>query len=230
MTVGQSGAGPLHGVRVVEIAGIGPGPFAAMLLADLGADVLKVEPPGGEGGRRLKPFKDGVPGPERSGAFLYLNTGKRSITLDLREATGRDRLLHLVDQADVLVENFAPRVLPALGLDIATLHERNPRLVVTSISNFGQTGPYRDYAATEIVSFAMGGLMDTIGFPEDPPLKFAGIPPSIWPGWRASPERWPRSATRRQQARASKSTFPSKSALPPVTSRRWRNTSTWARC
>jgi crotonobetainyl-CoA:carnitine CoA-transferase CaiB-like acyl-CoA transferase len=167
---------PLNGVRVLDVTQSVAGPFCTKLLAQLGADVIKLEPPQGDPGRSLKPFKHDLPHPERSGAFLYLNTGKRSAILDLNDASGRDRLLSLVEQADVLVESFAPRMLPSLGLDFAALRARNPRLVLTSITGFGQSGPYRDYKSADIVAFAMGGLMNTIGFPEDPPLKFGGYP------------------------------------------------------
>lgn len=168
---------PLAGVRVVDLTHYIAGPFCTKLLAQLGADVIKVERPStGDGSRRLGPFPGGAPHPERSGLFLYLNTGKRSITLDLKDPALRPRLIELIERADVLVENFSPRVLPSLGLDFAALRRINRRLVVTSISNFGQSGPYRDLKATEITSFATGGLMYLIGYPDRAPLKFGGNP------------------------------------------------------
>ena len=169
-----SSSPPLAGVRVLDLStGIG-GPVCAKLLAQLGADVIKVEPPGGDPARGLLPFAGNRIGPERSGAFLYFNTNKRGITLDLEAADDRERLLSLVDGADVLVESFEPGELSALGLDVAALQARNPRLVVTSITFFGQTGPRQRWKGAEIVAFGMCGLMDTIGFRDDPPLKFGG--------------------------------------------------------
>jgi crotonobetainyl-CoA:carnitine CoA-transferase CaiB-like acyl-CoA transferase len=169
--------GPLAGVRVLDLTHYIAGPVCTKLLAQLGADVIKIErPDGGDGSRRLGPFPNDTPHPEQSGAFLYLNTGKRSVTLDLKDPTQRPRLLALIEAADLLVENFAPRVMPSLGFDFPTLHRINRRLVYTSISNFGQWGPYRDLPATEITSFALGGLMYLIGYPDQPPLKFGAHP------------------------------------------------------
>ncbi|MCH7728105.1 MAG: CoA transferase, partial [Planctomycetes bacterium] len=123
---------------------------------------------GGESGRILVPGK-----PENSLLFLYLNTSKRGVTLNLKSRQGRQMLQELVRDADLLVENFSPRVMPSLGLDYDSLHEVNPALVMVSISNFGQTGPYRDYKATEIVEYALGGLMYIFGAYDREPLKHA---------------------------------------------------------
>ena len=151
------------------------GPYCTRLLADYGAEVIKVERPGlGDGARRLGPFVGGQPHPEKSCLFLHLNTNKKGITLNLKTDTGRKILLRLVEQADVLVENFSPRVMPSLGLDYQTLAAVNPRLVMTSISNFGQTGPYRDYRARELTLFAMGLHMHHEGEPDREPLRFPG--------------------------------------------------------
>jgi crotonobetainyl-CoA:carnitine CoA-transferase CaiB-like acyl-CoA transferase len=114
-----------------------------------------------------------VPHPEKSGLFLHLNTNKHSVTLNLKHPRGPELLRELVKQVDVVVENFAPRVLPALGLSYADLESLNPRLVMTSISNFGQTGPYRDWRAQDIVIYAMGGAMHITGLPEREPLRLA---------------------------------------------------------
>lgn len=122
----------------------------------------------------MGPFFHDEPHPEKSGLFLHLNTNKKSITLNLKTSAGREILKELVKSADILVENFEPRVLPSLGLDFKCLEKINPGLIKTSISNFGQTGPYRDYKATEIVLFAMGPHMFTEGEPEREPLKFPG--------------------------------------------------------
>jgi CoA:oxalate CoA-transferase len=165
----------LKGLRVLDLTHHVAGPYCTKWLASLGADVLKVERPVvGDIARHIGPFPPGEKHPEKSALFLYLNTGKRSITLDLKSERGRDLLLRLAEKVDIIVENFAPRVLPSLGLDYETLGVINPRLVLTSISNFGQTGPYRDLRATDIVISAMGGLMYLVGLPDEAPLKFGG--------------------------------------------------------
>jgi len=163
----------LSGVKVIDLTHHIAGPYATKLLADFGADVLKIERPGGDPARRLPPFHHDDPHQEKSLPFLYLNTNKRSITLNLKSEEGRGILLELLASADALVENFAPRVMPSLGLDYEALREHNPRLVVASASNFGQTGPWRDYRATEIVEYALGGLMYIFGAYDREPLKHA---------------------------------------------------------
>ena len=166
-------SGALAGVKVIDLTHHIAGPYATKLLADFGADVLKIERPGGDPARRLPPFFRDEPHQEKSLPFLYLNTNKRSITLNLKSEEGRGILLELLADADALVENFAPRVMPSLGLDYEALREHNPRLVVASASNFGQTGPWRDYRATEIVEYALGGLMYIFGAYDREPLKHA---------------------------------------------------------
>lgn len=165
--------GALAGVRVIDLTHHIAGPYATKLLADFGADVVKIERPGGDPARRLPPFYHDDPHPDKSLPFLYLNTNKRSVTLNLKSEEGRGILLELLKDADALVDNFAPRVMPSLGLDADTLREHNPRLVVASVSNFGQSGPWRDYKATEIVSYALGGLMYIFGAYDREPLKHA---------------------------------------------------------
>lgn len=165
----------LSGVRVLDLTHHIAGPYCTKLLADYGAEVIKVERPGcGDAARRMPPFFGDDPHPEKSGLFLYLNTSKRGVTLDLKAEAGRRILLELARDADILVESFSPRVMPALGLDYGTLEQVNPALVMTSISNFGQTGPYRDFAMTEIVADAMGGWMMIVGHPDREPLKPGG--------------------------------------------------------
>lgn len=166
-------SGALAGVKVIDLTHHIAGPYATKLLADFGADVLKIERPGGDPARRLPPFHHDDPHHEKSLPFLYLNTNKRSITLNLKSEEGRGILLELLSDADAVVENFSPRVMPALGLDYETLREHNPRLVLASVSNFGQTGPWRDYKATEIVEYALGGLMYIFGAYDREPLKHA---------------------------------------------------------
>jgi crotonobetainyl-CoA:carnitine CoA-transferase CaiB-like acyl-CoA transferase len=151
------------------------GPYCTKLLADFGAEVIKVEKPGeGDGARRLGPFLKDDPHPEKSGFFLYLNTNKKGITLNLKSDSGKSIFKELVKRVDIVVENFEPRVMPSLGLSYDELKGLNPSLVMTSISNFGQSGPYRDYKATDIVAQAMGGLMFITGQPDREPLKIGG--------------------------------------------------------
>lgn len=173
----------LEGMRVIDLTHHIVGPFATKLLADYGADVVKVERPGGgDAARQLGPFFHDTPDDEGSGLFLHLNTNKRSITLNLKHPEGREILLQLIGDADVMVESFAPRVMPSLGLDYETLHRANPRLVVASISNFGQSGPYRDYKMSEITAYALGGTMATTGLPHREPVKLALTVMQIYAG------------------------------------------------
>ncbi len=165
----------LSDLKVLDVGHYVAGPFCAKLLADYGAEVVKIERPGeGDGARRLGPFPDHVPHPEKSRLFLHLNTNKRGITLDIKTAEGAAIFKRLVARADIVVENFAPRVMRSLELDYPNLEKENPRLVMTSISNFGQTGPYRDLLATEITSLAMGVHMFGEGEPGREPLRFPG--------------------------------------------------------
>ena len=163
----------LEGVSVLDLSHCIAGPYCTRLLAGFGADVLKIEPPGGERGRRMGPFYQDEPGPDTSLPFAYLNAGKRSVTLNLKSDAGREILMSLLPDTDVLVENFAPRVMPSLGLEYEALREIAPHLVMVSISNFGQTGPYRDYKAADIVEYALGGLMYIFGAYDREPLKHA---------------------------------------------------------
>lgn len=164
----------LDGVTVIDLTHYIAGPYCTKLLADYGAEVIKIERPGsGDPARRLGPFLNDEPDPETSGLFLHLNTNKKSVMLNLKTAQGKTILLDLVSEADILVENFHPRVLPSLGLDYDLLSKVNPRLTMTSISNFGHTGPYRDYKMTEIVAYAMGGVMQGTGMPDREPIKLA---------------------------------------------------------
>ena len=166
--------GILEGIRVLELGEHVSAPFCAKLLADYGADVIKVELPGeGDASRRTGPFAGDDPHPEKSIPFLYLNTNKRGVTLNLKTGTGKGILAALLQQADVVVENFPPADAQASGLDYATLSKINPALVVTSITPFGQTGLYRDYAATDIVTCALSGLMYHSGDSDREPLRNA---------------------------------------------------------
>lgn len=147
------------------------GPYATRLMATQGAEVIKIERPGhGDPSRLLGPFPEGSQDPENSALYLSLNCSKKSVTLDLKKAAGKNIFLEMLGWADVVVENYEPRVMTSLGLGYDTLRDLKPDLVMTSISNFGQTGPYRDYSAREINLYALGGLMYITGDPDREPL------------------------------------------------------------
>ncbi len=165
----------LSGVKIIDLTWHIAGPYCTKLLADYGADVIKVERPGtGDPARTIGPFFRDDPHPEKSGLFLHLNTNKKSITLNLKSLTGKKILKELVKDADILVESFRPHVMPGLGLGYETLKKINPGLLMVSISSFGQTGPYREFKATEIVEYAMGGEMYSTGIAGREPLKLGG--------------------------------------------------------
>ena len=163
----------LQGVRVLDLTHYVAGPYCTKLLADFGAEVIKVERTQGDPARSLPPFANDDPHPERSLLFAYLNTNKKSVSLNLKSPTGRSLFENLLIDTDILVENFAPRVMPSLGLGYDSLSAINPSLVMVSISNFGQTGPYRDYKAADIIHYALGGLMYIFGSADREPLKHA---------------------------------------------------------
>src|SRR5208283_5127019 len=152
------------------------GPLCARLLGDYGADVIKVEPPGGECGRRMPPFFQDDPHPEKSLFFLLANLNKRGVALDLERPEGAALFRRLARTADVIVESFPPGYLASLGLDHATLEQDNPGLVMTSITPFGQTGPYSHYKGDEIVAYATGGIMAISGTADREPLQHGGFP------------------------------------------------------
>lgn len=165
----------LEGVRVLDLTHHIAGPFCTKLLADHGADVIKIErPPGGDPARRLGPFFHDEPHLEGSALFLHLNTNKRSVTLNLKSSEGQAIARRLAADAQIVVENFRPGVLDRLNLGYAALHVLNPALTLVSISNFGQTGPYRDLKASEITEYAMGGAMNQTGHASREPLKLGG--------------------------------------------------------
>lgn len=173
----------LGNLRVLDLSNGISGAYCTRLLAGWGAEVIKVETPGqGDCSRSAEPFPETGPHPEKSALFLYLNTGKKSITLNLHSATGIGIVKRLARDADVLVENFRPGVMHDLGIEYAALEELNPRLVMTSVTPFGQTGPYRDYAASGIVCYAMGGQMWVCGQPDRAPLNSAIAIPEYFGG------------------------------------------------
>lgn len=158
---------PLNGLRVLDFTWFLAGPYATMILADLGADVVKVEAPGrGDPSRLAGPFSEDV-----SAYFVSVNRNKRSITLDLKTKGGRHRAAQLAEKADVLVENFVPGTMARWGLDYPSLVERNPRLVYASCTGFGQTGPRAQQAAFDLVIQALAGTMSITGEPNGAPVR-----------------------------------------------------------
>jgi crotonobetainyl-CoA:carnitine CoA-transferase CaiB-like acyl-CoA transferase len=149
--------GPLSGVKLVEYCSFVSGPYCTKLFADLGAEVIKVENPEGDEARKRGAFLDDHPHPERSGLFLYLNTNKLGVTLNLDSATGRDIFKRLIADADILVEDRPPGEMEKLGLNYKVLKEVNPSLIMASITPFGQDGPYRDYKAYYLNTYHASG-------------------------------------------------------------------------
>ncbi|MBI2873310.1 MAG: CoA transferase [Chloroflexi bacterium] len=173
---------PLSGARVLEVGNYIAGPFCTKLLADFGAEVIKVEHPGrGDLARHAGPFPDDLPDPETSGLFLYLNAGKKSITLDLSTPSGARYFRELACRADAVVESLRPGVMARWGLDYPSLStgrpglsSSNPRLVMASVTDFGQTGPYRNYPASHLTQCALAGWAWYAGEPQRPPLQAGG--------------------------------------------------------
>jgi crotonobetainyl-CoA:carnitine CoA-transferase CaiB-like acyl-CoA transferase len=162
--------GALAGLRVLDVTQVMAGPFCTMLLADFGADVVKIEPPAGDSTRSM-PGGSGTDSP----SFNAVNRGKRSVVLNLKTGGGRDALKQLARTADILVENYRPGVLAELGLDYAALHALNPRLIYASISGYGQTGPDAHKGGFDLVAQGVSGIMSITGEPGGRPVK-AGIP------------------------------------------------------
>ncbi|ETW94300.1 MAG: hypothetical protein ETSY2_49990, partial [Candidatus Entotheonella gemina] len=170
--------GPLHGLRVLELCDE-KGQFCGKLMADLGADVIKVEPLGGQSTRTVGPFLDDVPHRERSLAFWHYNTSKRGITLNPEHNGGQDLFRRLVPRADIVLESYAPGYLPGLGLGYEALSALNPGLIMCSLTPFGQTGPWRDFHTSDLLHLAAGGQMAGSGYdpddvPDAPPIAPGG--------------------------------------------------------
>jgi crotonobetainyl-CoA:carnitine CoA-transferase CaiB-like acyl-CoA transferase len=170
--------GPLAGLRILELADE-KGQFCGKLLGDLGADVVKIEPPCGERNRHVGPFLDDIPHPERSLSFWYYNTSKRGITLSLETADGNRLFRRLAATADVILETFRPGHRTDLGLGYDTLREQNPGLIMCALTPFGQTGPWRDYLSSDLLHMAAGGEMASSGYdqadvPNAPPIAPGG--------------------------------------------------------
>lgn len=160
-------ARPLEGITVLDLTWVLSGPFASMVLCDLGAEIIKVErPPWGDIARTTGPYQNGW-----SGYFFSVNRGKRSIAIDLRGEEGRELFRRLAEKADVVMENFTPGTMERLGIGYETLAARNPRLIFASTSGFGQTGPYRERPALDIIVQAMGGIMSITGEPGRGPVR-----------------------------------------------------------
>jgi len=165
----NSSTGALSGLRVLDLTGR-LGGYCGLLLANLGAEVVLIEPVDGDPMRREGPFKNAIADSEASLSFAAYHTNKQGITLNLAEQRGRETLRQLARHADVLIEDKPVGYLEQNGLGYAALHDLNPALIVTSITGFGLSGPYRDFKAPSIVAFAMGGLMNLCGHPGRAPL------------------------------------------------------------
>jgi formyl-CoA transferase len=165
---------PLDGVRVVDLTQVMAGPYCTMQLGDLGADVIKVEPAGGDLARSLGGTALRMPGTDNA-PFFALNRNKRSMVLDLTQGAGREAFTLLVRTADVLVESFRPGVTKRLGVDYESVSAINPRIIYASISGFGQTGPYADRPGFDLIAQGMSGLMSVTGEPGGTPVK-CGVP------------------------------------------------------
>ena len=164
----------LSDLRILDLTDL-KGALCAKLFGDMGADVIKIEPPGGDAMRSIGPFLGNIPHRDRSLLYWFYNTSKRGVTLDLRRPEGQEIFKRLAAKADVVVESFAPGTLEGWGLGYDQLKRLNPKLVLTSITPFGQTGPYRDYASSDTIAEALGGMIYTNGFSDDAPLRALGL-------------------------------------------------------
>jgi crotonobetainyl-CoA:carnitine CoA-transferase CaiB-like acyl-CoA transferase len=177
-TPGADSAGPFAGLRVLELADE-KGQWCGKLMGDLGADVIKIEPPGGEAARTVGPFYQDVPNRERSLYFWHYNTSKRGITLDLETADGRQLFRRMAEKADIVLETFRPGYMASLGLGYEELKKDNPGLIMCSLTPFGQTGPWKDYLTSDLLHMAVGGQMACCGYdeedlPDAPPIAPGG--------------------------------------------------------
>ena len=165
----------LDDIKVLDLSEGVAGPLCAKILADFGAEALKIEPPEGDAARRMAPHSGNVCHPEKSLVFLFANLNKRGITLDLDDLEGRELLRRMARTADIIIESFKPGYLASLGLDHAALARENPGLIMVSVTPFGQTGPYSTYEGEDIVTYAMSGVMSISGMADREPLKHGGF-------------------------------------------------------
>jgi len=165
----------LNDLKVLDLSQGIAGPLCAKMLGDFGADVVKVEPLRGDSARQMAPFHGNEPHPEKSLVYLLTNLNKRGIKLDFDTAAGQDLVRRLARTTDILVESFKPGYLASIGLDYASLARENPKLIVVSITPFGQTGPYSQYESEEIVTYALSGIMSISGVADREPLKHGGF-------------------------------------------------------
>ncbi|HKV55993.1 MAG TPA: CaiB/BaiF CoA-transferase family protein [Candidatus Binataceae bacterium] len=170
----MSEAGALNGLRVLDLTGY-RAHLCGRLMADMGADVIKTEPPGGDPGRRVGPFVDDRPHPDRSLFFWFYNLNKRSLTLDLARPQGAEILMELAKSADLVIESFKPGRMREMGLGWEVLSQVNPALILLSIAPFGQTGPYRDFEADDTVLAALSGMLYVNGSPRNQPVRPLGL-------------------------------------------------------
>ena len=159
-------------LRVLDLTDV-KGHFCGKILAEMGADVVKIEPPGGDPARDLPPFIDDIPDRNRSLQWFAFNAGKRGITLNLESPDGRDLFFRLFDKADIVLESHRPGYLAGLGLGYEELSKVKPDVIMTSITPFGQEGPYADFEVSDIVLMAMGGFMSENGYPDSPPIRMS---------------------------------------------------------
>ena len=174
--------GPFGHIRLLELSDE-KGEWCGKLFADLGADVIKIEPPGGAPERQIGPFYHDVPHPERSLHFWHYNTSKRGITLNLKTESGRALFRDLVKTTDVLLETFAPGYLPSLGLGYKQLREINPSLIMCSLTSFGQRGPWRDFLGSDLIHLAAGGQMESCGYEQHQDPDQIPIAPGAGSAW-----------------------------------------------
>lgn len=171
-------AKPLDGLRVIDLTRVLAGPFSTMLLADMGADVIKIEnPKGGDDSREFGPYKNGL-----SAYYMGLNRSKRSVTMNLKEEKAKEMLKTLVKDADIVVENFKPGTMKKLGLDYEVLKQVNPKIIYAASSGFGQTGPYSSRAAYDLIVQGMSGFMSITGFDKEHPVKSGSSIADIFAG------------------------------------------------
>src|ERR1700704_7035248 len=188
-TMGNAGPGMLAGLRVIEVADE-RAEYAGLLLAGLGAEVVKIEPPEGNATRRIGPYLDDKPGLERSLYFWNYNRNKKSVVLDLREPADGEHLLRLLDGADVLLDASCGALNEALGLDRATLGARFSSLVTARMTPFGDDGPWQDLKSSDLIHLALGGIMMNCGYDPDPNLQYDTPPiaPQIWHAYHIAGE------------------------------------------